>query len=166
MVICVIYGGVTVKHARGNNKSGFSSNSRKTSKKLEVSARTGSSRAMKSSSDLHTKKKAKKKNYHLARLKVAIVILLCISVVVILGVGSGMYAAISKEIDAMDFDSVAYNFSSTLFADDSNGNSHEIAHLHSDGNREWIDSDKIPEIAKVAATSIEDERFYKHKGID
>lgn len=153
-----------MKHARGSN-NGFSSNSRKTSKKLETSTRTGSS--LKSSGALRTKKKAeKRKNYHLARLRVTAVILLCISIVVMLGVGSGMYAAISKEIEAMDFDSVAYNFSSTLFADDSNGNSHEIAHLHSDGNREWIDSDKIPEIAKIAATSIEDERFYKHNGID
>ena len=114
-----------------------------------------------------TKKKVyKKKNRSLAGLKVVALILLAVCLVVILGVGAGMYAAVSKEIDAMDFDSVAYNFSSTLFADDSNGNSHEVAHLHSDGNREWLDSDKIPDLAKIAAVSIEDERFYEHNGID
>ena len=155
-----------MKHARGNSKNS-SSSSRKGSRNSENSARIGSSRLTRTSNDLHTAKKVKKrKNYHLARLKVIAVILLSIIIVVMLGVGSGMYAAISKEIDAMDFDSVAYNFSSTIFADDAKGNSHEVAHLQSDGNREWIDSDKIPEIAKVAATSIEDERFYKHNGID
>ncbi|MBR4721291.1 MAG: PBP1A family penicillin-binding protein [Clostridia bacterium] len=145
-----------MKHAR-NGGSGSSSGNRKSPRQTNLSAKN---------SVIAKKKVYKKKNRSLAGLKAIAVILLIACLVVVLGVGSGMYAAISKEIDAMDFDSVAYNFSSTLFADDSSGNSHEIAHLHSDGNREWIDSDKIPDIAKIAAVSIEDERFYKHKGID
>lgn len=138
-----------MKHARDGSHSSFSGH--KTAKR-----------------DSATKKvyKKKKKSRAFAGLRVIAVILFIVCLVVVLGVGSGMYAAVSKEIEAMDFDSVAYNFSSTLFADDTNGNSHEIAHLHSDGNREWIDSNKIPDIAKLAAVSIEDERFYKHNGID
>ncbi len=144
-----------MKHARGS--SGSSPKSRK--------SRSQSMRS--TEKNIITKKKVyKKKNRSLAGLKVVALILLAVCLVVILGVGAGMYAAVSKEIDAMDFDSVAYNFSSTLFADDSNGNSHEVAHLHSDGNREWLDSDKIPDLAKIAAVSIEDERFYEHNGID
>ena len=53
-----------------------------------------------------------------------------------------------------------------IYAYNSDGSSVEVAQLHSDGNREWIDSDKIPGIAKNAAIAIEDERFYKHHGID
>ena len=33
-------------------------------------------------------------------------------------------------------------------------------------NREWVDSDKIPENLKNAVVAIEDERFYKHHGVD
>lgn len=113
-----------------------------------------------------SKKVKKKKSVFWARLRVALATCICAGAVVALGVGAGMYAAITQEIDDMDFDGIAYNFSSVVYANDANGNSIEAAHLHSDGNREWIDSDKIPDIAKVAAVSIEDERFYKHNGID
>lgn len=33
-------------------------------------------------------------------------------------------------------------------------------------NREWVDSDKIPDNLKNAVVAIEDERFYKHHGVD
>ena len=33
-------------------------------------------------------------------------------------------------------------------------------------NREWVDSDKIPDNLKNAVVAIEDERFYSHHGID
>ena len=150
-----------MKHARGSSSGRSSSSSRESAKRSRSIAQKKESTITKPRT-----KKIKKRHPFLSGLKTAVVILLTIGIVVVLGVGAGMYAAVSKEIDAMDFDSVAYNFSSTVFANDTNGNSHEVAHLRSDGNREWIDSDKIPEIAKVAATSIEDERFYKHNGID
>lgn len=102
----------------------------------------------------------------LAKLRAALVICILVGAVVVLGVGAGMYASISKEIDAMDFEGIAYNFSSAVFANDENGNSVEVAYLHSDGKREWIESEQIPEIAKEAAISIEDERFFKHSGVD
>ena len=112
------------------------------------------------------KKKSRKKSVFFARVRVALVICICVGAVICLGVGAGMYAAITQEIGEMDFDGIAYNFSSIVYADDANGNSSEIAYLHNDGNREWIDSDKIPDVAKAAAVAIEDERFYKHKGVD
>ena len=108
-----------MKHAR-NSSQGNSSGNRKSPRQTSLSQK---------SSTIAKKKTYKKKKRSLAGLKAVAVILLIAGLVVILGVGSGMYAAISKEIDAMDFDSLAYNFSSTLFADDTNGNSHEIAHL-------------------------------------
>ncbi len=115
------------------------------------------------------KRKAKKKakqTVFLRKIGIAAILCLCIGFVVVLGVGSGMYAAISNEVDDLDFESIAYNFSSIVYADDKDGNSTEVAFLHDDGNREWIDSDKIPNVAKEAAISIEDERFLKHGGVD
>lgn len=112
------------------------------------------------------RKVSTKKRQVLAKLKAALVICILVGVVIVLGIGAGMYASISQEIDAMDFEGIAYNFSSAVFANDENGNSIEVAYLHSDGKREWIESEQIPEIAKQAAISIEDERFFKHSGVD
>ncbi len=33
-------------------------------------------------------------------------------------------------------------------------------------NREWVDSEKIPQYMKNAAVAVEDKRFYKHNGVD
>lgn len=115
------------------------------------------------------KRKAKKKAKKAVFLKRAIAILalvLTIAIIVLLGIGSGMYAAIANEVDELDFESMAYNFTSIIYADDEEGNSSEVTYLHQEGNREWINTDEIPQIAKDAAISIEDERFMKHGGVD
>lgn len=112
------------------------------------------------------KKKSGKKNVFLAKLRVAVIILVCVLVVVCLGVGAGMYAAVAQEIDDLDFEGIAYNFSSIVYANDADGNAIEVEYLHDDGNREWIDPELIPDVAREAAVAIEDERFYKHQGVD
>ncbi len=162
-----------MKHARENNRK--SSSEKRTSLPRERSTtkrvppdnyeRINDIEARHKASSLQKKQK-KKKNKFVARLRGMVAILLCIVIVVGLGVGAGMYAAVSSEINDMDFDSIAYNFSSVIYADDEDGNSQVVASLHSDGNREWLDSDKIPDIAKDATISIEDERFLKHNGVD
>lgn len=112
------------------------------------------------------KKKSGKRNIVLARIRVFAVIFACIIVVIGLGVGAGMYAAVVREIDDLDFEGIAYNFSSIVYATDGEGNAVEVEYLHDDGNREWIDAELIPDVARDAAVSIEDERFYKHRGVD
>ncbi len=113
-----------------------------------------------------TKKKSGKKNVFWAKVRVAVIILVCVMIVIGLGVGAGMYAAIAQEIDDLDFEGIAYNFSSIVYANDADGNAIEVEYLHNDGNREWIDPELIPDIARDAAVAIEDERFYKHQGVD
>ena len=114
---------------------------------------------------IKSKKTAKKKRF-VYKLKIAIAILITLGILACIGVGAGMYAAISQEMSEYDFFGIAHNFSSTIFANDSAGNSIEVATLQSNGNREWIETDKIPEIVKNAAIAIEDERFYTHHGVD
>ena len=113
-------------------------------------------------------KKSKKKNRSRIWKRILPVLLICLLVitVVVLSVGAGMYASVAKEIDELDFEGIAYNFTSVVYATDKDGNAVEVEYLHNDGNREWIDSDKIPDVARDAAVAIEDERFYKHEGID
>lgn len=135
--------------------------------KTERVERTEVSASSKAYFEEKRKSKKKQKNIIFRRkIRIAVAICLCVGFVVVLGVGSGMYAAVSREIDELDFEAIAYNFSSVVYANDKDGNSVEVEFLHDDGNREWIDTDKIPELAKKAAVSIEDERFYKHSGVD
>lgn len=169
-------GGVILKHARGRNKLINGKKRSETTARERIEARhaaileeeaakerTAAARATKKTGK---KKSPGKRSVFWAKVRVAAVICICVGLVIGLGVGAGMYAAVSQEIDEMDFDGIAYNFSSVVYADDADGNSVEVEYLHSDGNREWIESEQIPDIAKEAAVAIEDERFYKHKGVD
>ncbi|MBQ7986085.1 MAG: penicillin-binding protein, partial [Clostridia bacterium] len=165
-----------MKHARARDgKTGITRKSSGTKRPVKMSEFKKAERAGRieeqspSKAYFEQKRKAKKKAKKAIFLKKAgaiAVICLAIGFVVVLGIGSGMYAAISNEVDDLDFEGMAYNFSSIMYADDKDGNSTEVAFLHDDGNREWVDSDKIPEVAKEAAIAIEDERFLKHNGVD
>lgn len=42
----------------------------------------------------------------------------------------------------------------------------KIGELHGEQNRIWVDLDKIPKDMQNAFTSLEDKRFYDHKGVD
>ena len=95
-------------------------------------------------------------------------VFVCIFVVMIacLGIGAGMYAAISQEIEDMNVQNLALTRSSIVYYTDSNGNSVEAETLFGEGNCIWVNSDEISKYAKVALVSIEDERFYEHNGVD
>lgn len=92
----------------------------------------------------------------------------CLFVVLVacLGVGAGMYAAITQEISEMNVHELALTSSSIVYYTDKDGNSVETATLFNDGNRVWIESPEISDIMKEAIVAIEDERFYKHSGVD
>ena len=93
-----------------------------------------------------------------------------IAVLVMLVIGSGMfvgmYAAVSREIKEMNIETLALNNNSIIYYIDNNGNEKEYEQLQSDSNRIWVDSDRISPSFKDAIVSIEDERFYKHHGVD
>ena len=136
-------------------------------KQESVKTRTSSTQTERGVSAIQKRRNAKqKKKLIWARITTAAVVCVCILSVVVFGVGAGMYAAISREIDDLDFEAIAYNFSSIVYASDENGNYVDVEYLHDSGTREWVESDKIPQVAKEAAVAIEDERFYKHKGVD
>ncbi len=58
------------------------------------------------------------------------------------------------------------DYTTVVYAKDSSGNYKEIEHLYQDENRIWVDLEDIPENLKWAFIAIEDERFYKHNGVD
>ena len=78
-------------------------------------------------------------------------------------VGAGYAFAIIKTTPPLNVEAVlSLNQPSSLY--DSNGDF--MDNLHTDEERYVIDSNKIPTNLKNAFVSIEDERFYKHKGVD
>jgi len=154
-----------LKHARSKNSASNRSHITPRAEQKGTSADRIKQRKAERHAQTISKRKADKKHF-LYKFKIFLAIIIFVAAVVCFVIGAGMYAAIANEMSEYDFDSIAHNFSSTVYATDSAGNSIEVASLHSDGNREWIDSDKIPDVAKNAAIAIEDERFLKHHGID
>ena len=55
---------------------------------------------------------------------------------------------------------------SIVYAYDKNGEIYEIARLHGEENRIWVDLPDIPEDVQNAFICLEDKRFYKHSGVD
>lgn len=110
--------------------------------------------------------KVKTKRLNLRRIRNIFLAMIFIAIVVGTGIFVGMYAAISAEIQAMNVKSLALNYSSSVYYNDKNGDAQLIEQLYNDTNRIWVDSDKIPKQMKDATVAIEDERFYKHHGVD
>lgn len=100
------------------------------------------------------------------RLKLTIFTAIFICAVIVAGMTVGMYAAVSREIKDMNIQTLALNYSSFIYYEDESGNPQELEQIQSDFNRIWIDSSQIPQVMKDAIVSIEDERFYKHHGVD
>lgn len=110
----------------------------------------------------HRRKKKKKKptlSIIFRRIFVGILALLLIMSVV----GAGYLLAIIKTTPPLNVEDVlSLNQASSLY--DSNGEF--MDNLHTDEERYVITSDKMPSNLKNAFISIEDERFFKHKGVD
>lgn len=100
------------------------------------------------------------------KIKKAVLVSFLIFFVVCAGMFVGMYAAVSREIKEMNIEGLALNYTSTIYYYDENGNEREYGKLRSNNNRIWVDSEKIAPCFKEAVVSIEDERFYKHHGVD
>lgn len=58
------------------------------------------------------------------------------------------------------------NQTSFIYAYDDNGNVVELARLHGEEDRVWLDIDDMPQCLLKACVSLEDKRFYSHRGVD
>ena len=64
-------------------------------------------------------------------------------------------------------DDYTMNLSSVImYQDKSTGAWNNLQTIYGDENRIWVDYDQIPDAMWQAAVSIEDERFFKHHGVD
>ena len=114
-----------------------------------------------------TKKKTGQKKRIIGRIAAALGVVFFVGAIILIGIGAGMYTAVSKELEEMNIQNLALNYSSFVYYNDADGNAHELLQLHYEGDRRvWADSEEISDNLKNAAVSIEDERFYKHNGFD
>ena len=115
----------------------------------------------------NNKKQNKQKNKKI-RKKILLGIFTAFFITVIIGTGIliGMYAAVAKEISAMDIGSLTFQTNTTIYYTDEDGKSYELHQLQADVNRICVKSEEMSQYAKDAIVSIEDERFFKHRGVD
>ena len=88
------------------------------------------------------------------------------------GIAFAMYVHIyinpsAQETAAEISKGLGLNLNSFIYAKESDSDEYTLYEtIKGKENREWVDSDKIPETLKNAVVAIEDERFYKHHGVD
>ena len=72
----------------------------------------------------------------------------------------------SKDLD-VEYDEFSLALSSVIYTENKQtGNLEELITLTGSEYRSWVDYDEIPDYVEKAVVSIEDQRFYKHKGVD
>ena len=72
---------------------------------------------------------------------------------------------LSQDLD-VSLEEMSLNLASTIYYTDANGATQTLAALHGTENRVWVDYANIPKDLEHAAVAIEDQRFYKHHGVD
>lgn len=88
------------------------------------------------------------------------------------GIAFAMYVHIyinpsAQETAAEISKGLGLNLNSFIYAKESDSDEYTLYEtIKGKENREWVDSDKIPNTLKNAVVAIEDERFYKHHGVD
>ena len=65
-----------------------------------------------------------------------------------------------------DINTFDMKLSSTIYVKDKDGQYQEYEQFKSTENRVWVDIENVPQDMKNAFVAIEDERFYKHNGVD
>ena len=123
-------------------------------------------RTISKAKSVRTAKKAKQSKGILKSIVYGLFVFIFAALIACLGVGTGMYAAITQEMNDMNISELALTRSSIVYYTDRDGNSYEAATLFADGNCIWVESNEIAPVMKDAMVSIEDERFFDHNGVD
>ena len=92
--------------------------------------------------------------------------ILLISGIIVGFIGCGVVS--SSMIEAFNFNPEDFHIgrASSIYYTDAKGQTALYQNVNSESNRQWINYEKIPQYMIDAAVAIEDERFYKHNGVD
>ena len=145
------------KNVKKPSKASNTSNKKaaSTSKISQASPKKTNSKSSKNGKNKVVSKKKK-------ALKIALISILVLFLSLFV-IGLGYVFAIISNTPPLDIDAVK-NLSQASILYDSDGKF--MDNVHSEIDRQVVDGDKIPQNLKNAFVAIEDERFYKHHGID
>jgi len=90
-------------------------------------------------------------------------------IILILVVSAALMYWSYKQVDFTfgdDLENINMKLSSTIYIDDGLGGYREYEQFKSSDKRIWVSIDEVPQYMKDAFVAIEDQRFYKHKGVD
>ncbi len=154
-----------------NEQNTNSTGSEKKSKKLERKEKRIAQKAEKKRLKLEKRANRKPMNPVVRGVLVAVCAVAASAVITVCIIGMRMvtYVVDYKNGDLKTnleaYKSQQYR-TSILYAFKDNGKKTEIRRLHGEENREWVDFKDIPKNLRNAFTSLEDKRFYDHKGVD
>lgn len=97
------------------------------------------------------------------------ILAVCLCTVLIVGLTMVIYiATYTYGEPQIDLDEYKANQSQTtiVYAYDKEKKPVELARLHGEENRIWVDAEDMPRDLLDAAVALEDKRFYKHSGVD
>lgn len=107
-----------------------------------------------------------------AKITITVIVsIIALIMLIFLIVGTYIFANVfsfahgSPAIDLEDYKN-NQNQTSFIYAYDDKGKTVEIAKLHGEENRVWVNADQIPDHLKAAFVCLEDKRFMKHNGVD
>lgn len=107
-----------------------------------------------------------KKNPYIGIFLKAFLITAFIGAMLICAIGICTIFGLFGNIEELDISTLTMDYSSQICYIDSNGEEQLLTTLSSEQNRIWVDLEEIPEHLRNAIVSIEDERFYSHRGFD
>lgn len=114
--------------------------------------------------------KGKKKNSRKKKARARLIFKAAVILAVLFAVSMSatvIWATWGMDFDFADsFNKYGMSLSSMVYYTDDEGNLVPYERLIADENRIWVDFEKIPETMKNAFVAIEDQRFYKHGGVD
>ena len=84
------------------------------------------------------------------------------ALVVVLGIGGWVFSVASEAPDVDGLKPVNKGINSVVFA----GDGSRLGLIDSDEIRTPVSNDRIPDVLRQATVAIEDERFYRHNGVD
>ncbi len=122
----------------------------------------------------HTVKNKSKNKKNQKSKRITFLVLMCllaVCAIVVAIVGGYVFFNIMSfahgepDIDLDDY-KLNQNQTSFIYAYDDDGKTVEIAKIHGEENRVWVNFGDIPQHLKDAFVCLEDKRFEKHKGVD
>ena len=156
----------SLKSGSGTASSGRSSVSGRRNTPAVRRSGAVSAESRKASRPLWLKVMMKTGNYLAKTL--ATILLICVITGCIVGATAMVYvlAFLDKSVKDIDLTQLKLNYTTTIYAYDSGGDLIKYETMHGTENREWIDYDEMTQYTKDAIVAVEDERFWKHHGVD